>query len=121
MTAAPCAIRDGGVAACMYPGLHCPCRITALRPLSAAPLRLARYPVVVTVHLGPGTMPDEIRRLRARTHVRAMRAPIAFELGRRRWRIGPGCRGGRSCGDWRARRPRLVMPIPVPGERPKQH
>ena len=47
---------------------------------SVAPLLLARFAIIVSVHLGVGAMPEEIGSFRARSHLRAMGTPIASEL-----------------------------------------
>jgi len=47
---------------------------------SVAPLLLTRHAIMIAVHLGVGAVLDEVSRLGARPHLRAMRTSIAGEL-----------------------------------------
>src|SRR5512140_1665040 len=81
-----------------------------------AQLLLAGNSVMVAVHLRAGAVPQEERRLCARSHLRAMGAAVTSET-----RIG-GCPGLRQSAAPRprnidARRPKTedVLSVPVPG------
>lgn len=92
------------------------CRRTSF--LSAAPLLFARDAIVVAVHLDAGAIPQEVRGLGARSHLRAMRpsvAAIALAVGSLFRRRTPGGDVFRSVRIAECRSAGLRLGEPLPG------
>jgi len=84
----------------------------------AAPLLLTRHTVVIAVHLHPRTVPQEISRLSARSHLRAVCSAVALELRRSLYVLLVGSATDLRNGFSAKRRglcvPRVVGTVPLP-------
>lgn len=76
---------------------RCSCPDLARAGSIRAPVTFARYPVMISIHLGAGTVFQEVRGLRARRHLRAMRPPVALIGGRGACYSGLSGDSGKRC------------------------